>query len=117
MRALVFLLAGACASAPPPAPSEAFAARVASVSPPGRDRPFVAVVIQFTNATERPITVRGYRLEWAGGSQDAVPETMVVPPGGALSRRLETRSYDAAAVGAGRVLVDTPAATRASVLY
>ncbi len=120
MRALAALLVAACASAPPPRPGggdAAFAAQVVAVDPPGtRDAPFAVAVVQFTNATDRPIVVRRYTLTWASGQASSDLEPIVVPPGASVQRRLDTHAYDAASTALGKVVVETPTAARASAV-
>jgi len=117
---LVALLLAGCAGATPavrPVATEgAVAARIVEVEPPGGGSRFATAVVQFTNGSERPIVVRRFTLEWDGGQATSIVERLVVPPGGTVQRRFDTRSYDAAAVRDGRVVIETPSAVRASVL-
>jgi len=93
-----------------------FAARVASVDPPDAERSFVVAVVQLINLSEHPVTVDRYILEWEGGSARSDRDPFVVPPGATVWRRLDTRSYDANAVGAGHITVETETAVSASAL-
>jgi len=98
------------------ATSGGFAARVVAVDPPGDEHSFVVAVVQLTNATEHPVTVDRYVVDWAGGSAGSDRDPFVVPPGASVWRRLDTRSYDAKAVRDGRVTVETDTAYAASVV-
>jgi len=117
-RVLPFLLLCACATAASPrvATPGGFAARVVKVDPPDAGHSFVVAVVQLTNATEHPVTVDRYVIEWEGGSARSDRDPFVVPPGASVWRRLDTRSYDADAVGDSHVTVETDTAYATSIL-
>ncbi len=84
----------------PATPESGVAAKVDGFQQSRESEQYVTVGVRFTNSSTIERSVTKYRISWMGGSKTIVPEDLVVPARGEITRYAKTTNAD------GNPLVD-----------